>query len=123
MRGRIVADLDDRPIRQAQVSFVPRSQEWCGVAKYTFAPIASGHPPLVSTPSPGSLPPPRTSCTFREAGFDIDQTPAYDLTEPEPVPDFDFKTQLAIAARPTAAHPPIGHRRDPFTPTHRQTHL
>jgi hypothetical protein len=23
-------------------------------------------------------------------GFDLEQTPDYDLTEPEPVPDFDF---------------------------------
>jgi hypothetical protein len=23
-------------------------------------------------------------------GFDFDQTPAFGLTEPEPVPDFDF---------------------------------
>lgn len=25
-----------------------------------------------------------------DPGFDIDQTPAYDLTEPEPLPDFNF---------------------------------
>jgi hypothetical protein len=25
-----------------------------------------------------------------DPGFDIDQTPAYDLTDLEPVPDFDF---------------------------------
>jgi hypothetical protein len=25
-----------------------------------------------------------------DPGFDLDQTPAYDPTEPEPVPDFDF---------------------------------
>jgi hypothetical protein len=25
-----------------------------------------------------------------DPGFDFDQTPAFDLTEPEPVPDFDF---------------------------------
>jgi hypothetical protein len=25
-----------------------------------------------------------------DPGFDLDQTPAYDLTEPEPVPDFDL---------------------------------
>ncbi len=25
-----------------------------------------------------------------DPGFDTDQTPAYDLTEPEPLPDFNF---------------------------------
>jgi hypothetical protein len=25
-----------------------------------------------------------------DPGFDLDQTPAFDPTEPEPVPDFDF---------------------------------
>jgi hypothetical protein len=28
--------------------------------------------------------------TDADHGFDVDQTPDYDPTEPEPVPDFDF---------------------------------
>jgi hypothetical protein len=43
-------------------------------------------PPLFPTRGP-----PQHDLAF-DAGhdFDLDQTPAYDLTEPEPVPDFDF---------------------------------
>ncbi|CAN5586628.1 hypothetical protein BH23BAC4_BH23BAC4_03890 [soil metagenome] len=43
-------------------------------------------PPL----SPARGPPQHDLGFDADPGFDFDQTPAYDLTEPEPVPDFDF---------------------------------
>jgi hypothetical protein len=43
-------------------------------------------PPL----SPTRGPPQHDLAFDADPGFDLDQTPAYDLTEPEPVPDFDF---------------------------------
>ncbi len=43
-------------------------------------------PPL----SPARGPPQHDLGFDADHGFDFDQTPAYDLTEPEPVPDFDF---------------------------------
>jgi hypothetical protein len=43
-------------------------------------------PPL----SPARGPPQHDLVFDTDPGFDLDQTPAYDLSEPEPVPDFDF---------------------------------
>jgi hypothetical protein len=43
-------------------------------------------PPL----SPARGPPQHDLAFDADPGFDLDQTPAYDPTEPEPVPDFDF---------------------------------
>jgi hypothetical protein len=43
-------------------------------------------PPL----SPARGPPQHDLVFDIDPGFDLDQTPAYDLSEPEPVPDFDF---------------------------------
>jgi hypothetical protein len=43
-------------------------------------------PPL----SPARGPPQHDLAFDSDPGFDLDQTPDYDLTEPEPVPDFDF---------------------------------
>jgi hypothetical protein len=40
---------------------------------------------------PPRRPSPRHDLGFdADPGFDFDQTPADDLSEPEPVPDFDF---------------------------------
>ena len=43
-------------------------------------------PPL----SPARGPPQHDLGFDADPGFDFDQTPTYDLTEPAPVPDFDF---------------------------------
>jgi hypothetical protein len=43
-------------------------------------------PPL----SPARGPPQHDLAFDADPGFDLDQTPDYDLTEPEPVLDFDF---------------------------------
>jgi hypothetical protein len=43
-------------------------------------------PPL----SPARGPPQHDLAFDADHGFDLDQTPAYDPSEPEPVPDFDF---------------------------------
>jgi hypothetical protein len=43
-------------------------------------------PPL----SPARGPPQHILACDTDPGFDLDQTPAYDPTESEPVPDFDF---------------------------------
>jgi len=43
-------------------------------------------PPL----SPARGPPQHDLAFDADPGFDLDQTPAYDLTEPERIPDFDF---------------------------------
>jgi hypothetical protein len=51
------------------------------------------HLGLPTTPPPLSPArgPPQPELAFdADPGFDLDQTPAYDLTEPEPAPDFDF---------------------------------
>jgi hypothetical protein len=51
------------------------------------------HLALPTTPPPLSPArgPPQGHLGFdADPGFDFDQTPAFDLTEPEPVPDFDF---------------------------------
>jgi hypothetical protein len=40
---------------------------------------------------PPRHPPPQPELSFdAEPDLDLDQTPMYDLTEPEPIPDFDF---------------------------------
>ncbi len=46
-----------------------------------------GHLGLPTTPPPLS---PARGPPQHDLAFDTDQTPAYDLSEPEPVPDFDF---------------------------------
>jgi hypothetical protein len=54
------------------------------------------HLGLPATPPPRSPPrgPPQHDLDFDAApGPDIDQTPAYDLTEPEPVPDFGLRSE------------------------------
>jgi hypothetical protein len=43
-------------------------------------------PPL----APARGPPQHDLAFDADAGFYLDQTPAYDPTEPEPVPDFEF---------------------------------
>ncbi|HUF51831.1 MAG TPA: hypothetical protein VMN60_13475, partial [Longimicrobiales bacterium] len=51
------------------------------------------HLGLPTTPPPlyPARGPPRQDLVFDvDPGFDLDQTPAYDPSEPEPVPHFDF---------------------------------
>jgi hypothetical protein len=48
--------------------------------------LPTGPPPLI--PARG---PPQPELAFdTDPDLDLDQTPVYDLTEPEPIPDFDF---------------------------------
>jgi hypothetical protein len=49
-----------------------------------------GLPTTAPPRSPARGPPQHDLAFDADPGFDLDQTPAYDLSEPEPVPDFDF---------------------------------
>jgi hypothetical protein len=47
--------------------------------------------PATPPPLPPARGPPQPELAFAaDPGFELDQTLAYDLTEPQPVPDFDF---------------------------------
>jgi hypothetical protein len=49
-----------------------------------------GLPTIAPPLSPARGPPQHYLAFDADPGFDLDQTPARDPTEPEPVPDFDF---------------------------------
>jgi hypothetical protein len=51
-------------------------------------------PPL----SPARGPPQHDLAFDADPDLDLDQTPAYDLTESEPVPDFDFDFAQSVGA-------------------------
>jgi hypothetical protein len=55
-------------------------------ANLTHLDLPTTAPPL----APARGPPQHDLAFDADPGFDLDQTPAYDPTEPEPVPDFDF---------------------------------
>ncbi|HUF51392.1 MAG TPA: transposase [Longimicrobiales bacterium] len=105
-------DLPDSPQRAAARSrwarLLARSYEVfpltcpdCGADMRSLAFITAAEPVdailthlgLPTTPpplSPARGPPQQDLVLDVDPGFDLDQTPAYDPSEPEPVPDFDF---------------------------------
>jgi hypothetical protein len=49
-----------------------------------------GLPTSAPPPSPARSPPPEDPACDADPFLDLDQTPAFDPTEPDPIPDFDF---------------------------------
>jgi hypothetical protein len=109
---RRAADLPDSPQRAAARSrwarllariyeVFPLTCPDCGADMRILAFITAAEPvdailthlglPTTAPPlSPARGPPQHDLAFDADPGFDLDQTPAYDPTEPEPVPDFDF---------------------------------
>jgi hypothetical protein len=66
------------------LAFLTDSFTVVGILRHLGLPSTA--PPL----APARSPPQRESALDADPLLDLDQTPAFDLTEPDPIPDFDF---------------------------------
>ncbi|MQA92859.1 MAG: hypothetical protein GEU90_21990 [Gemmatimonas sp.] len=62
----------------------PCANGFSGVLRHVGLPASA--PPL----TPARSPPPNEPAYDADPLLDLDQTPAFDPTDPEPIPDFDF---------------------------------